>query len=63
MPGCVADRIGFGLNDASAQPSVLSVMNDDLANQKARQGHGVNGKVRTPQASKVVTRIGSRHQS
>ncbi len=42
--GGIALRIGFGFHDAAAKADTGEFANDDFADEKAGQGHGVRGE-------------------
>ena len=46
MSGCVTHWIGFRFDNAPTQPPAVNVMDQDLANQIARELHGVHRKLR-----------------
>jgi hypothetical protein len=58
VSGRITDRIGFGLDDTPAQPASHGVMHHHPANQVARQFHGIDWQLRSPQTPQPS--VGSR---
>ena len=44
VPGGIAGRIGFGLDDASADAAFGQIVNDDFADEELRESDGVAGQ-------------------
>jgi hypothetical protein len=51
MGGGVARRVGFGFDNTAAKADAGEFADDDFADEKAGQGHGVQGKFGTAEAA------------
>jgi hypothetical protein len=63
MCGGIARRIRLGLDDASAEPSLGEFADDDLANEKPRQGHRGDGQFGASKPTEQKVRDGLPHNA
>lgn len=58
--GGIALRVGLSFHDAAAKAQAGEFANDDFADQKAGQGHGVRGQFGAPKAADGGCRLAGR---